>query len=127
MAKWLAGIGKLTLTTALSCSSSQLLTKSDGLPIVDPPERVAGYFKLNRTYDAHMFYFFYESRSKGPNDPVILWMTGESGVCAMSITVSSIFLHLLAADSSTLHVAAAAAAWLVNRSVPHLQGKPGLP
>jgi hypothetical protein len=44
---------------------------------VDPPERVAGYFKLNRTHDAHMFYFFYESRSKGANDPVILWMTGE--------------------------------------------------
>lgn len=24
-----------------------------------------------------MFYFYYESRSKGANDPVILWMTGE--------------------------------------------------
>jgi hypothetical protein len=32
------------------------------VPIVNPPERVAGYFKLNRTVDAHMFYFFYESR-----------------------------------------------------------------
>lgn len=55
------------------------------MPIVDPPERVAGYFKLNRTHDAHMFYMFYESRSKGANDPVILWMTGEGaaegGVC----------------------------------------------
>lgn len=48
------------------------------VPIVDPPERVAGYFKLNRTHDAHMFYFFYESRSKGANDPVILWMTGQA-------------------------------------------------
>jgi hypothetical protein len=25
-----------------------------GVPIIDPPKRVAGYFKLNRTADAHM-------------------------------------------------------------------------
>lgn len=49
---------------------------ANDVPIVDPPERVAGFFKLNRTHDAHMFYFYYESRSKGANDPVILWMTG---------------------------------------------------
>lgn len=43
----------------------QLSTTND-VPIVDPPERVAGYFKLNRTEDAHMFYFFYESRHVFP-------------------------------------------------------------
>jgi hypothetical protein len=52
---------------------------ANDVPIVDPPERVAGFFKLNRTKDAHMFYFYYESRSKGANDPVILWMTGQQG------------------------------------------------
>jgi carboxypeptidase C (cathepsin A) len=56
------------------------------VPIVDPPERIAGFFKLNRTKDAHMFYFYYESRSKGPNDPVILWMTGGPG-CSSEIAI----------------------------------------
>lgn len=55
---------------------------ANDVPIVDPPERVAGFFKLNRTKDAHMFYFYYESRSKGANDPVILWMTGQQGRAA---------------------------------------------
>ena len=55
-------------------------TQPDGLrdtPVVDPPRRIAGYFKLNRTHDAHMFFFFFESRSKPQADPVVLWMTGE--------------------------------------------------
>eukprot|EP00878_Enallax_costatus_P000305 GHUV01000378.1.p1 GENE.GHUV01000378.1~~GHUV01000378.1.p1 ORF type:complete len:521 (+),score=122.91 GHUV01000378.1:129-1565(+) len=63
-----------------------LLSQQNDVPIVDPPERVAGYFKLNRTYDAHMFYFYYESRNKGPNDPVILWMTGGPG-CSSEIAI----------------------------------------
>lgn len=33
--------------------------------------------QLNRTYDAHMFYFFFESRSLQASDPVVLWMTGD--------------------------------------------------
>ena len=49
----------------------------EDVPILDPPKRVAGYFKLDRTQDAHMFYFFYESRSKRADDPVVLWMTGS--------------------------------------------------
>lgn len=48
----------------------------DDMPLVDPPKRVAGYFKLNRTVDAHMFYFYYQSRSRRNSDPVVLWMTG---------------------------------------------------
>ncbi len=32
--------------------------------------------RLNRTEDAHMFYFFYESRRRPSADPVVLWMTG---------------------------------------------------
>ncbi|KIY96734.1 hypothetical protein MNEG_11226 [Monoraphidium neglectum] len=53
---------------------------ANGVPIVDPPKRVAGYFKLNRTADAHMFYFYYQSRSRSrEDDPVILWMTGARG------------------------------------------------
>ena len=28
-----------------------------GVPIVDPPKRISGYFKLDRTKEAEMFYF----------------------------------------------------------------------
>lgn len=37
--------------------------------------------QLNRTYDAHMFYFFFESRSLKADDPVVLWMTGKFSSC----------------------------------------------
>ncbi|GBF95389.1 serine carboxypeptidase-like enzyme [Raphidocelis subcapitata] len=56
-----------------------------GLPIVDPPKRMAGYFKLNRTHDAHMFYLYYGSRGRR-SDPVVLWMTGGPG-CSSEIAV----------------------------------------
>jgi hypothetical protein len=49
---------------AFLCCTAQMNKGANDVPIVDPPERVAGYFKLNRTVDAHMFYFFYESRWK---------------------------------------------------------------
>lgn len=42
------------------------------------PARLSGFFKLDRTADAHMFYFLFESRSMKADDPVVLWMTGES-------------------------------------------------
>jgi carboxypeptidase C (cathepsin A) len=59
---------------------------SNELPIVDGPTRIAGYFKLDRTYDAHMFYFFFESRTNPSTDPVVLWMTGGPG-CSSELAV----------------------------------------
>jgi carboxypeptidase C (cathepsin A) len=38
--------------------------------------RVAGYFKLDRTHDAHMFYFYFQARRTPSKAPVVLWMTG---------------------------------------------------
>lgn len=40
------------------------------------PERYSGYFKLNHTSDAHMFFFLFEAREDPDNAPVVLWMTG---------------------------------------------------
>ncbi|GFR42356.1 hypothetical protein Agub_g3051 [Astrephomene gubernaculifera] len=55
-------------------------------PLIDPPKRIAGYFKLNRTHDARMFYFYFQSRSSPQTDPVVLWMTGGPG-CSSEIAI----------------------------------------
>lgn len=52
-----------------------------------PPVHESGYFKLNRTHDAHMFYMYFESRSPHPeSDPLVLWMTGGPG-CSSELAV----------------------------------------
>ncbi|KAJ0979464.1 hypothetical protein J5N97_014938 [Dioscorea zingiberensis] len=38
----------------------------------------AGYYQLNHTHAAKMFYFFFESRGSS-SDPVVLWLTGGPG------------------------------------------------
>ncbi|KAL8166587.1 hypothetical protein V2J09_008086 [Rumex salicifolius] len=38
----------------------------------------AGYYKLQNSYDARMFYFFFESRNS-KDDPVVIWLTGGPG------------------------------------------------
>ncbi|VFQ77802.1 unnamed protein product [Cuscuta campestris] len=38
----------------------------------------AGYFKLQHTKNASMFYFFFESRGRN-SDPVVIWLTGGPG------------------------------------------------
>lgn len=50
------------------------------------PERYAGYFKLNRTYDAHMFFFYFQAREVPETAPVVLWMTGGPG-CSSELAV----------------------------------------
>jgi hypothetical protein len=53
--------------------NSQGVSKT--VPIVDD-SRIAGYFRLNRTEDARMFYFLFKSRGSPKDDPVVIWMTG---------------------------------------------------
>ncbi|XP_076945837.1 serine carboxypeptidase-like [Bidens hawaiensis] len=45
----------------------------------------AGYFRLQHTIDARMFYFFFESR-KAKSDPVVIWLTGGPG-CASELAL----------------------------------------
>ena len=44
-----------------------------------PFERSSGYFELNRTSAAEMFYFYFRSRHDSASAPVVLWMTGGPG------------------------------------------------
>eukprot|EP00803_Ostreobium_quekettii_P009187 evm.model.scf_2312.2 EVM.evm.TU.scf_2312.2 scf_2312:11163-14299(-) len=65
---------------------SSAVLGTDGVPVVDPPVHRAGYFKLDNTVDASLFYFFFESRSQAPDDPLVLWTNGGPG-CASEIGV----------------------------------------
>nr|GEU53300.1 serine carboxypeptidase-like [Tanacetum cinerariifolium] len=38
----------------------------------------AGYYRIENTVDARMFYFFFESR-RAKSDPVVIWLTGGPG------------------------------------------------
>ncbi|KAJ0963571.1 hypothetical protein J5N97_028693 [Dioscorea zingiberensis] len=38
----------------------------------------AGYYRLPHSYDARLFYFFFESRNS-KKDPVVIWLTGGPG------------------------------------------------
>ncbi|CAH9116022.1 unnamed protein product [Cuscuta europaea] len=38
----------------------------------------AGYYKIENSFAANMFYFFFESR-ESKNDPVVIWLTGGPG------------------------------------------------
>lgn len=47
----------------------------------------SGYFKLERSYDAHMFFFLFESRKQTEEKPpLVLWMTGGPG-CSSEMAV----------------------------------------
>jgi len=44
------------------------------------PERsFSGYIKVNETRDAHLFHWFFPSRSDPSTDPVVIWLTGGPG------------------------------------------------
>ncbi|KAJ6901795.1 hypothetical protein NC651_019538 [Populus alba x Populus x berolinensis] len=45
---------------------------------VDDLGNHAGYYKIENSHDARMFYFFFESRTS-KKDPVVIWLTGGPG------------------------------------------------
>ncbi|XP_047336090.1 serine carboxypeptidase-like [Impatiens glandulifera] len=54
-----------------------------GIPIQNLGHH-AGYYRLPNTYDARMFYYFFESRKSKRSDPVVMWLNGGPG-CSSSI------------------------------------------
>nr|GEW44772.1 serine carboxypeptidase-like [Tanacetum cinerariifolium] len=51
--------------------------ESDGVTVEDLGHH-AGYYQIQHSHAAKMFYFFFESRNK-KKDPVVIWLTGGPG------------------------------------------------
>ena len=70
----------LLIAVALLQTAQGILTEQpiQLLPNQSAPTRISGYFKLEKTYDVHIFYFLFESRSGSPDAPLVLWMTGDT-------------------------------------------------
>ncbi|KAI3809552.1 hypothetical protein L1987_25529 [Smallanthus sonchifolius] len=71
-----------SLDDEFKASESRLVKKRLSFPILGESGAIvadlahhAGYFRLQHTIDARMFYFFLESR-KAKADPVVIWLTG---------------------------------------------------
>lgn len=76
-----------TLYSILCANVGALTTSEDrGSSSVLLPNRSSGYINLNNTYDAHMFYWLFRSRSQGPNDPVVVWLHGGPG-CSAALSI----------------------------------------
>jgi carboxypeptidase C (cathepsin A) len=43
-------------------------------------ESYAGFFKVNETYNSHLYFWFFPSQSKPSEDPVILWLQVSNGI-----------------------------------------------
>ena len=64
------------------------------------PQRISGYFKLDRTHDARMFYFLFQNRNLDPKAPVVLWMTG---LCQTTTTYAAQSTSVQAAPDAALN------------------------
>ncbi|XP_048608128.1 serine carboxypeptidase-like 47 isoform X1 [Brassica napus] len=74
---------QLFLVFVVVLSSKQENVNSD--PSVDELARHAGYYTLEHSKPARMFYFFFESKNN-VTDPVVLWLTGGPG-CSGSVAL----------------------------------------
>jgi len=51
-----------------------------------PDQSESGYIKVDGTRDAHLFYWYFESRDSPSKDPLVLWLTGGPG-CSSQIAL----------------------------------------
>ena len=80
-AEGVQGAGSERLTWHRLPPARRPVAAADALLLSPEPERYSGYFRLNRTYDAHMFFWFFQARTDPDTAPLTLWMTGGPG-CA---------------------------------------------
>ncbi|XP_031092384.1 serine carboxypeptidase-like [Ipomoea triloba] len=73
------------ISPSAASRSPRLVEKRFTFPnLADPSASIenlghhAGYYKIQSSYAANMFYFFFESRNS-KNDPVVIWLTGGPG------------------------------------------------
>ena len=69
-----------------------------------PFERSSGYFELNRTSAAEMFYFYFRSRHDSDTAPVVLWMTGGPGCSSELALFAENGPYVVGADGETLSI-----------------------
>ncbi|KAL6560068.1 hypothetical protein OROHE_006306 [Orobanche hederae] len=58
----------------------------DGTSSVKALGHYAGYYRLDQTKGARMFYYFFESRQIKAKDPVVVWLSGGPG-CSSSLAL----------------------------------------
>ncbi len=56
------------------------------------PFDISGFFNVNKTYDANMYYVFFPSKDGNANAPIILWLQGGPGCRFVLQFVFSSFL-----------------------------------
>lgn len=49
----------------------------------DNVTQIKGYVEVNKTHGVHLYYWFFESRSKPSTDPLVVWLTGGPGCSSM--------------------------------------------
>ncbi|KAF0697811.1 Aste57867_11526 [Aphanomyces stellatus] len=82
LATVLVAIG-LTRPATISAPSLSLAATTDMPPLCDTTGQSSGLIQLPNKEDAHLFYWFFESRSNPDTDPLVLWLTGGVGGSSM--------------------------------------------
>lgn len=73
------------------------------MELIDEPTRVAGYFQLDSTEAAEMFYFYFQNREQNPDAPLAIWLSGGPG-CSSEVGLFFELLGPYLVDRETLEV-----------------------